>query len=112
MEKPDITKLPKNIEAEQALIGALLANNKNYEKVADILKPEYFADATHKKIFDVMTKLIVKGHVADVITLKNYFEQEGTLNEVGGIAYLIKLAESASPLTNVEYYGKIKCIVF
>jgi replicative DNA helicase len=106
MEKPDITKLPKNIEAEQALIGAILSNNKNYEKIADILKPEYFADATHRKIFDVMSKLIVKGHVADVITLKNYFEQEGTLNDVGGFPYLVKLAESASPLINVEYYAQ------
>ena len=53
-----------------------------------------------------MARLIQKGHVADVITLKNYFEQEGTLNDVGGIAYLIKLSESSSPLTNVEYYAQ------
>ena len=54
MEKIDVNKLPKNIEAEQALIGALLANNKAYEKIADILKPAYFADSTHQKIFEVM----------------------------------------------------------
>lgn len=106
MEKLDVTKLPKNIEAEQALIGALLANNKAYEKISDILKPAYFADATHQKIYDVMSKLMTKGHVADVITLKNYFEQEGSLNEVGGVSYLVKLADSASPLTNVEYYAQ------
>ena len=106
MEKVDVNKLPKNIEAEQALIGALLANNKAYEKISEILKPAYFADATHQKIFEIMTKLISKGHVADVITLKNYFEQEGTLNDVGGFSYLIKLADSASPLTNVEYYAQ------
>lgn len=106
MEKPDISKLPKNIEAEQALIGALLANNKLHEKVADILKPEYFADATHQKIYAVLDKTISKGHVADVVTLKSYFEQNGTLNEVGGVAYLIKLTESASLLTNVEYYAQ------
>ena len=106
MEKIDATKLPKNIEAEQALLGALLANNKSYEKISEILKPAYFADATHQKIFEIMTKLISKGHVADVITLKNYFEQEGTLNDVGGFSYLIKLADSASPLTNVEYYAQ------
>ena len=106
MEKVDVNKLPKNIEAEQALIGALLVNNKAYEKISEILKPAYFADATHQKIFEIMTKLISKGHVADVITLKNYFEQEGTLNDVGGFSYLIKLADSASPLTNVEYYAQ------
>ncbi len=106
MEKLDPTKLPKNIEAEQALIGALLANNKAFEKISEFLKASHFADSTHQKIFDVMSKLIVKGHIADVITLKGYFEQEGTLNEVGGFPYLVKLAESASPLTNVEYYAQ------
>ena len=80
MEKPDISKLPKNIEAEQALIGAILANNKAYEKVSEFLRHIHFADATHQKIFDVMSKLISKGHIADIITLKGYFEQEGTLN--------------------------------
>lgn len=106
MEKLDAAKLPKNIEAEQALIGALLANNKAYEKVLEFLRPEHFADTTHRKIFEVMAKLISKGHIADVITLKSYFEQEGTLNEVGGFPYLVKLADSASPLTNVEYYAQ------
>ncbi|MBR1756053.1 MAG: replicative DNA helicase, partial [Alphaproteobacteria bacterium] len=106
MEKPDITKLPKNIEAEQAVLGALLANNKLHEKVAEILKPQYFADATHQKIYEVMSKLIMRDQVADVVTLKSYFEQQGTLSEVGGFPYLIKLAESASPLTNVEYYAQ------
>ena len=53
-----------------------------------------------------MSKLISKGHIADIITLKGYFEQEGTLNEVGGFPYLVKLADSASPLTNVEYYAQ------
>ena len=106
MEKIDVNKLPKNIEAEQALIGALLANNKAYEKIADILKPAYFADSTHQKIFEVMAKLLNKEHTADIITLKNYFEQEGTLEQVGGFPYLVKLVESASPLTNVEYYAQ------
>ena len=73
MEKPDLDKLPKNIEAEQALIGAILANNKAFEKVAEFLKPKHFADSTHAKIFEVMSNLINNGHAADVVTLKNYF---------------------------------------
>ena len=91
MEKPDTSLLPQNLEAEQALIGAILANNKAYEKVSEFLKPQHFADKIHSKIFDVMSKLLQRGHVADVITLKNYFEQEGTLQEVGGFQYLVKL---------------------
>ena len=98
METPEITSLPQNIEAEQALLGAILANNKAFEKVSEFLKPQHFADSMHAKIFDVISKLITRGHVADVITLKNYFEQDGTLNDVGGIKYLVKLSDSATPL--------------
>ena len=106
MEELDVTHLPRNIEAEQALIGALLANNKAYEKISEFLRAEHFSDPIHVKVYDVISRLIRRGHVADVITLKNYFEQEGTLNEVGGISYLVKLADTASPLTNVEYYAQ------
>ncbi len=106
MENIDTSKLPQNIEAEQALIGAILANNKAFEKVSEFLKPQHFADPVHVRIFDVISKLINRSHIADVITLKNYFEQEGSLNEVGGPNYLIKLADSASPMTNVEYYAQ------
>mgnify|MGYP003294717333 CR=1 FL=1 len=102
--KPD--QLPKNIEAEQALIGAVLANNKTFEKISEFLRAEHFADPVHAKIFEILSNLISRGHVADVITLKNYFEQNGSLNEVGGYNYLIKLADSATPLTNAEYYAQ------
>lgn len=102
----DTSLLPQNLEAEQALLGAILANNKAFEKISEYLRPFHFADSIHSKIYEVISKLIQRGHIADVITLKNYFEQEGTLNEVGGHKYLVKLADSASPLTNVEYYGQ------
>jgi len=106
MEKPDISSLPKNIEAEQALLGAILANNKAFEKVSEFLKAHHFADPVHSKIFGVVSTLITRGHVADVRTLKNYFEQDGVLDEVGGFKYLVKLADSATPLTNAEYYAQ------
>ncbi len=106
MEKPDITELPQNIEAEQALLGAILANNKAFEKVSEFLRPLHFADSIHSKIFEIISKLITRGHIADVITLKNYFEQEGTLADIGGAKYLIKLADNATPLTNAEYYAQ------
>lgn len=106
MEQPDSTLLPQNLEAEQALLGAILANNKAFEKVSEFLKPQHFADAIHAKIFEVISKLITRGHMADVITLKNYFEQEGSLAEVGGAKYLVKLADSATPLTNADYYAQ------
>ena len=106
METIDAGKLPKNIEAEQALIGAVLQNNKALEKISEFLRPEHFADSTHQKIYEIISKLITNGHTADVITLKDYMAQEGTLEKVGGVPYLMKLADSASPLTNVENYAQ------
>ena len=50
MEKTDTSKLPQNLEAEQALLGAILANNRAYEKVSDFLKPQHFAEAIHAKM--------------------------------------------------------------
>ena len=102
----DMAKMPQNLEAEQALLGAILANNKAFERISEFLKSTHFADPVHAKVFEVISKLILRGHVADVITLKNYFEQEGTLTEVGGHQYLVKLADSATPLTNAEYYAQ------
>ena len=105
MEQIDAGKLPKNIEAEQALLGAILQNNKSLEKISEFLRPEHFADSTHQKIYEIISKLIINGHSADVITLKDYMTQEGTLDKVGGVPYLMKLADSASPFTNVEDYA-------
>ena len=51
MEKPDITTLPQNLEAEQALLGAILANNKAFEKVSEFLKPQHYDDPVHAKIY-------------------------------------------------------------
>ena len=106
MENPQITQLPQNIEAEQALLGALLANNKAHEKISEFLKAQHFADPIHGRIYEIISKMITHGRPADVITLKNYFEQEGILEEVGGYKYLVKLADSSSPLTNAEYYAQ------
>ena len=102
--KPE--QLPKNIEAEQALLGALLSNNKSFEKVSEFLTAEHFSDPVHAKIYEIIAKLISRGHVADIITLKNYFEQNNALDEVGGYKYLIKLVDSVTPLTNAEYYAQ------
>jgi replicative DNA helicase len=97
---------PQNIEAEQALIGSILINNKSFERVSEILKPHHFADPIHKKIYEAASKLISRGHIADVITLKNYFEQDGSLAEVGGYQYLIKLADISAPIINADYYAQ------
>ena len=72
-ENLDLRETPKNLEAEQALLGALLANNRALEKVADFLRPYHFASPAHTKIYEACQSLIERGHVADPVTLQGYF---------------------------------------
>jgi replicative DNA helicase len=97
---------PANDEAEQALLGAILANNAAYEKVADFLRPEHFADGVHARIFEACGKLIERGQIANAIQLKNLFEQESALAEVGGAQYLAQLQSSYVTIINAIDYGK------
>jgi replicative DNA helicase len=85
--EPDVPALrtpPHNFEAEMALLGALLANNKAFDKVAEFLRTEHFADERHGRIYEACSKLISRGTVANPVTLKNYFEQDDSLAEIGG----------------------------
>ena len=56
---------PHNYEAEQALLGALLANNEVYNRVSEFLRPEHFADALHGRIYEAIGKLVLRGQIAN-----------------------------------------------
>ncbi len=98
---------PHNVEAEKALLGAMFVNNKAYEKVSEFLRPEHFAVAQHGRVFMASAKLIERGQMADPVTLKRYFEQEQSLAEIGGQAYLLELAHSATTVINAGEYGHL-----
>ena len=97
---------PHNYEAEQGLLGALLVNNAAYERVGDFLRPEHFADPAHGRIFAAVGKLVERGQIANPVTLKALFDQDGALAEVGGAHYLVKLAASVVAIVNAEDYGR------
>ncbi|MEE8258994.1 MAG: replicative DNA helicase [Sphingomonadales bacterium] len=97
--------LPHNLEAEQALLGALLINNAAAEKVQGFLAPEHFYEPVHGRIYDAITKLTERGQTADPIKLKPYFEDDPALEDVGGTSYIIRLAGSAPTVFNPEDYA-------
>ncbi|HKS70359.1 MAG TPA: DnaB-like helicase N-terminal domain-containing protein, partial [Ktedonobacterales bacterium] len=82
---------PGSIEAEQALLGALLANNKAYERVCDFLRAEHFLDPINGRIYRQIEERLVMGRLADAVTLRQDFENTGLLDEVGGAPYLARL---------------------
>ncbi len=97
---------PSNEQAEQALLGALLANNKAYERVAEFLAPEHFVDPIHGRIFTSIQRRVDNGQLADVVTLKGEFEHAGVLDEVGGTAYLAQLLSAMVGIINAGEYGR------
>jgi replicative DNA helicase len=98
---------PANLEAEQALLGALLANNKAYERVSEFLAAEHFADAIHGRIFAAIQRRIEAGQLADAVTLRAEFEHNGLLEEVGGPAYLAQLLGAMVGVINAGEYGRV-----
>lgn len=98
--------LPHNVEAEKALLGAIFANQRAYEKVADFLRPEHFAVLQHGTVFAEAAKLIEAGKAANPISLRPIFLRED-MQEIGGLAYSIELAESVVSIINAGEYGRI-----
>src|SRR5207237_761079 len=97
---------PANLQAEQALLGALLANNKAYERVSDVLAPEHFAHPAHGRIFQSVARRVETGQLADAVTLRAEFEHSGILDEVGGAAYLAQLLSAMVGIINAGEYGR------
>jgi len=98
---------PQNPQAEQALLGALLANNKAYERVSEFLAPEHFADPVHGRIYQAIQRRIEAGQLADAVTLRAEFEHSGLLDEVGGPAYLAQLLSAMVGIINAGEYGRV-----
>ena len=100
-------KQPSNLEAEQALIGSILVNNDIIDEISTIVNSSTFYDPAHIKIFEVIESLNNKGMIANPITLKNFFEKDNMLNEVGGTEYLVKLTRFSSSAKQAIDYAKI-----
>ena len=103
----DEKKMPCNIEAEQALIGSVLVSNEIYDEISSIINANKFFDPIHKRIFETIENLIAKGLLANPITLKNYFENNEGLKELGGQEYLIKITKFSTSVKQAIDYANI-----
>ena len=98
---------PSNLEAEQALLGSILVNNDIIDEISTIINSKTFYDPAHIKIYEVIESLNNKGMIANPITLKNFFEKDNMLSEVGGTEYLVKLTRFSGSTTQAVDYAKI-----
>jgi replicative DNA helicase len=102
---PHYRTAPHNIEAEQALLGAILVNNDAYYRVSDFLEPPHFQEELHKRIYELCQSLIRTGKLATPITLKTFLGD----HDLGGMTvsqYLARLAAEATTVINAEEYGR------
>ena len=100
-------KQPSNLEAEQALLGSILVNNDIIDEISTLVNSNIFYDPAHVKIYEVIESLNNKGMIANPITLKNFFEKDNMLAEVGGTEYLVKLTRFSGSVKQAVDYGKI-----
>ena len=107
LQKNIKNKQPSNIEAEQALIGSILVNNDIIDEISTIVSSISFYDPAHVKIYEVIENLNNKGMIANPITLKNYFEKDDMLGDVGGTEYLVKLTRFSGSVKQAIDYAKV-----
>ena len=98
---------PHNIEAEQAVLGAILVNNEAFHRVAEFLRQEHFYEPVHGRIFGTCAQRIMNGMLADPVTLKVLFEEDASLKELDGARYLAALARAAESIVNAVEYARI-----
>ena len=95
IEAAESETLPHSVEAEQQLLGAILTNNDIFDRVASIVGTKHFFDPVHARSFETASNRIAKNALASPVTLKTFLEDDEGLKELGGPAYLARLAGAA-----------------
>ncbi|MFY9211171.1 MAG: replicative DNA helicase [Aestuariivita sp.] len=103
----ETASMPHSIEAEQQLLGAILTNNDIYDRIASIVQPEHFYDPVHARIYEIAKSRIAKNALASPVTLKAFLEDDEGLKELGGPAYLARLAGAAISAFAVRDYAQM-----
>ena len=98
---------PQSLEAEQAVLGALLVSGDGISRVVDLLEPEFFYRKAHQVIYAAMLDLYEDNEPIDIVTVSQFLKDDGKLEGVGGKQYITDLSLSVATTANLEYYGKV-----
>ena len=103
---PSFRSAPHNIEAEQALLGAILVNNEAFYRVSDFLEPPHFFEPIHQQVYQLARDLIRAGKLATPVTLKTFLDADVDIGGLTVSQYLARLAAEATTIINSEDYGR------
>ena len=102
-----VAHIPHNIDAEQALLGAILFDNAAYERLSDQLTARHFYEPFHSRLFAAMEVHIRKGQRAEPIVLAEQFKRDPAFEELGGLRYLADLVDRAPPAANAPDFARL-----
>lgn len=102
-----IPHAPANIEAEQALLGAVLYDNAAFERIGDYLQARHFYEPFHQRLFAAVETAVRKGQLAEPILLAEQFSRDAAFEELGGVRYLADLVDRAPPSANANDYSRV-----
>ncbi|WP_186177753.1 replicative DNA helicase [Burkholderia gladioli] len=105
-DSPELSVPPHSDEAEQSVLGALMFDNDALDRIAE-LRPEHFYRHDHRLIFGAVTKLIIAGKVADLLTVLEALQAQGRADDVGGMAYLNALVQGAPGSSGIARWAEI-----
>jgi replicative DNA helicase len=103
---PDAPALPQNVEAEAALLGALMIDNRLAEDVQLKLRPDHFYEPLHARIYEAILKLVDRNMIASPVTLRPLFEQDEEMKELGGPSYLAQLTGSGAAIIGARDFAE------
>ena len=98
---------PQAIDAEMAVLGAMLLSADAVNDAMEILKPEHFYKEAHQKIFAAMQALVDRGQAVDVVTLSEELKKNNRLAQLGGEVYLTQLVDKVATAAHVKHYAEI-----
>ncbi len=98
---------PQATDVERVVLGSLMIDKDAFSIISEILRPESFYEPKHQKIFHAIQSLTMEEKPVDIITVTDQLKREGTLDEVGGAAYVVELSSLVASSANIEYHAKI-----
>lgn len=105
--EPELRQPPQNIDAEQAVLGAIFLDPEVIHRVVDLVKPDDFYQEPHRLIYEAMLALDDAGVPIDIITVTEELRRTGNLERAGGASYVVALADAVPSAANVEHYARL-----